>query len=96
MIPYLISTTHITEALRRIIRDGVPSRRRSTGYCLVVDDRHFPPKYTISISHQVATGNPLSYDKFHGGREANLFLRERGFSVIKCKCCGRGQVAYTT
>ena len=90
VIPKLITKTNIVEALRRINRDGIPSRRRGRGYCLVADRKHFPPKYTIALAHQVATGESLSSDQFSGGVESNHFLRSRGFNVVECDCGGSG------
>ena len=90
MIPELITKTNIVEALRRINRDGISSRRRGRGYCLVADGKHFPPKYTISLAHQVATGESLSSDQFSGGVESNHFLRSHGFNVVECDCGGSG------
>ena len=87
MIPKDITRAYIEEAIRLIIRDGVPPRRRSRGYCLVTKGGHLPPKYTIAVAYQVATGRPLK-DRFWGGREANEFLRHRGFTVIACLCGG--------
>ena len=88
MIPAHITRTDIEEALRRIIRDGVPPPRRGRGYCLVTTGEHFPPKYTIALAHQVATGEWLGPDRFSGGRESNEFLRRRGFEVADCDCGG--------
>ena len=88
MIPASIAKTHIVEAIQRIIRDGVPPRRRGRGYCLVTNGEHLPPKYTIALAHQVATGEGLRSDRFSGGPESNEFLRCRGFDVAKCDCGG--------
>ena len=90
MIPELITKTDIVEALGRIVRDGIPSRRRARGYCLVADGKHFPPKYTIALAHQVATGESLNPNQFSGGVESNHFLRRRGFNVFSCDCGGSG------
>ena len=49
---------------------------------------HLPPKYTIALAHQVATGELLPSDRFSGGSESNEFLRRQGFAVIECDCCG--------
>ena len=87
MIPKAITSAHIQEAVRLIIRDGVPPRRRSRGYCLVTKGEHLPPKYTIALAYQVATGRLLKV-RFWGGRESNEFLRLRGFTVKKCPCGG--------
>ena len=88
MIPTRITKTHIAEAIQRVLRDGVPPRRRGQLYCLVTNGEHLPPKYTISLAHQIATGEPLLPGQFHGGRESNEFLRGRGFAVVECGCGG--------
>ena len=88
MIPKLVTTMHIAEAIRRIERDGVPSRRRARGYCLVTDGKHFPPKYTISVAHRIATGKCLRPDQFSGGTESIRFLEGRGFRIVECTCGG--------
>ena len=88
MIPGLTTRSHIAEAIRCIYRDGVPSQRRSRGYCLVTNGKHLPPKYTIALGHQVATGEFLCSDQFSGGEESNDFLRRLGFNVVECNCGG--------
>ena len=88
MIPPLITEAHIVEAIQRISREGIPRQRRSRGYCLVADGRHFPPKYTIALAHEIATGNFLGSDQFSGGAESNCFLHSRNFDVIGCDCAG--------
>ena len=88
MIPAYITETHIAEAIRRIVRDGVPAPRRGRRYCLVTSGEHLPPKYTISLAHQVTTGDPLHPDRFSGGAESNGFLRHRNFEVVECDCGG--------
>ena len=89
MIPKHVTGAHIEKAIRLIIRDGVPPGRRSRGYCLATKGEHLPPKYTIALAHQVATGELLPSNRFSGGPESNEFLRRRGFAVIECDCCGR-------
>ncbi len=88
MIPKLITSVHIEEAIRLIIRHGLPPGRRSRGYCLATKGEHLPPKYTIALAHQVATGELLPSDRFSGGPESNRFLRRRGFAVTECDCGG--------
>ncbi len=88
MIPKHITGAHVEEAIRLIIRDGMPPGRRSRGYCLATKGEHLPPKYTIALAHQVAAGELLPSDRFSGGRESNEFLRRRGFAVIECDCWG--------
>ena len=88
MIPALISRTHIARAIRRIHRDGIPPRRKSRDYCLVTERGHLPPKYTIALAHQSATGEFLSSNRFSGGAESNDFLENLDFRVIPCTCGG--------
>ena len=88
MFPKHITRAHIEEAIRLIIRDGMPPGRRSRGYCLAAKGEHLPPKYTIALAHRVATGELLPSDRFSGGAECNVFLRRRGFAVIECDCRG--------
>ncbi len=54
----------------------------------MVNGRHFPPKYTITLAHEIAMGESLSPSLFSGGVESNDFLRRRGFNVVKCGCGG--------
>ena len=89
MIPALITKAHIIEAMRRIDRDGIPARRGGRDYCLAKNGRHFPPKYTIALAHELATGNRLHSSEFSGGAESNRFLGGRGFDVVDCNCGGR-------
>ena len=89
MIPTRITRARIEEAIRRIIHDGVPPRRRrGRGHCLATKGEHLPPKYTIALAHQVATGELLRPDRLSGGSESNEFLRRRGFAVAECHCGG--------
>ena len=89
-IPALITREHIWEAVLLIRRGVVPPQNRSRGYCLVERGRHFPPKYTLSQAHEVATGRLLPTSEFYGGQESNEFLRRRGFRVDECTCGGHG------
>ena len=88
MIPAFITKNHIAEAILCITRDGIPPRRKGRGYCLVTNGNHFPPKFTITSAHEIATGEPLPSNRFSGGQESNEFLRCRGFDVTKCSCGG--------
>ena len=84
MIPSFITKRHILEAMQRIIHEGVPTQNKSKYYCVVKDGLHFPPKHTIALAHQVSTGRCLSSNEFSGGREANNFLKNRGFHIVRC------------
>ena len=97
MIPNFITREDVLESLRLISQEGVPRRNRSHKYCLVENDRHYPPKYVISRAHEVATGRRLPTSDFSGGQQAsNRFLRLRHFRVVDCGGdCGQAS-AYQT
>ena len=88
MIPSFITKANLVSAMRQIIRDGVPPRRRALKSCLVADGIHFPPKYTVALAHQIATGRFLPSHEFSGGGESNGFLSKRGFEIADCNCGG--------
>jgi len=93
-IPVAIARDHILKAIREIDERGVPDTRESTNYCLIHEQRHYPPKYVISIAARYATGEELWYHNFQGGEgygRANEFLRSRGFEVAQCKCSRRAR-----
>lgn len=80
-IPQL-TAEHIRRAVTRIDREGVPSRRQSTKFHLVVDGRRYPPKYVISLACAYATGRELMPQEFSGGDETNSVLQALGFTVV--------------
>ena len=89
MIPGNIEHHHVVAALDQIDRTGLPSeRRRSRKYCLVHQQRHYPPKYVLSLANQFANGAILSPGVFNGGPETNAFLQARGFRIVLCSCGG--------
>ena len=88
MIPSYITSEHLVEAICRIRREGVPPRRKGRHYCLVKDGCHYPPKYTVALAHQIATGRFLPSYEFSGGGESNGFLSKRGFEIADCNCGG--------
>ena len=91
MIPEDLTRADVRDAIRRILCDGVPPQRMSRRHCLVAEGVHLPPKYVISRAHEVATGEPLPWNRFHGGRMSNTFVERRGFAVIPCGCGGAGR-----
>jgi hypothetical protein len=48
---------------------------------LVFGDEHLPPKYTVGLAFQYATGKRLTPQQFSGGAESNGVLTRLGFSV---------------
>lgn len=81
-IPPSLTRAHVTAALARIDREGIPPRRESTKFQLVVDGRRYPPKYVISLAVAAATGRELRPQEFSGGEETNGALQRLGFTIV--------------
>ena len=81
-IPSLLTRAHVGAAVARIDRDGVPPRRESTKFQLVVDGRCYPPKYVISLAVAGATGRELRPKEFSAGKETNGVLQALGFTIV--------------
>jgi len=73
-----ITREHIIEALKRIDNQGVPESRKSRKYNLVHNGKKYPPKYVISVAHEIAKVNIP--EKFYP-KEAIDFLRKLEFTV---------------
>jgi hypothetical protein len=77
-----ITKQEIEGVLNDIDRDGIPKKHRSTGYCLLARDKHYPPKHVLRLVYQKkGVGFTL-----HGGELTNSKLRAQGYVVEKYKC----------
>ncbi len=74
----------ILSAIREIDASTVPKNRRSTGFCVSYDGRHYPPKYVINV----AAGPQLRPHGFSGGPQSNELLQALGFEIAPCACGG--------
>lgn len=74
---------HVLAASHRIDREGVPPRRKSTSYVVLVRGRPYPPKYVVSVAIAESTGHELPPYEFYGGKETNVRLRALGFEVLE-------------
>ena len=77
-----IAREDVEKALDQIEQKGMPRNRRSTIYCLVASDHHYPPKHALRLAHQLRYGTELP--GAHGGEPTNGPLRELGFAVEEC------------
>ncbi len=57
MIPSIIRRDHILKAIDKVNPDKIPNNRRSRDFCLVYENTNYPPKYLISLGHEIATGS---------------------------------------
>lgn len=85
MIPN-ITDSNVKAAISKIDHSGIDNRRVSKKFCLVIDGRHYPPKYVISLAVEDARGLPLSPKEFTAGEETNAILIGLGFTVVACDC----------
>ena len=75
MIPRNIEVEHILKAVKDIDRDGVPPRRRSDYYDLVVNQKRYPPKYFISVANKYANSSEFPSGKFNAVEAKNYLTR---------------------
>jgi hypothetical protein len=69
-----LSRAHVDAVLDELNRQGIPGNRRSTGYCVVVEGRHYPPKYVVGRAYWFESGREWSSDDHYGGSTTNRFL----------------------
>jgi predicted HNH restriction endonuclease len=76
-IPPGIKREHVERAAEDIARDGIPSKRKSDRFEVVVGNASYPAKYVISISAWHAFGEELSSSRFHA-HQAVRYLGKAG------------------
>ncbi len=77
-----IKTEHVKNAIDYVDKYGVPENRLSSEYVIVYNDKHYPPKYILSIANKFANGTELEPHEFNGGYESNSFLKKLGFVIF--------------
>ena len=55
-----ITREHVIAAIKEIDVEGVPEDAQSTGYDLIQEGKHYPPKYVVSLAAKYARGIRLS------------------------------------
>jgi hypothetical protein len=77
----------IESVLNEVDRHGIPTQRRSTGFCLIERENHYPPKLVLlrAASHKGGKGSG-----FRGGKSTNKPLQDLGYTVIPCRCGNKG------
>lgn len=69
-------------AIEEIERVGIPKGRSSKKFLLEYNNKHYPPKYLISLANKYANGKELRLSEFSGGNESNNFLKYLGFNIV--------------
>jgi predicted amidohydrolase len=82
MIPKNIKREHILKAMKEIEKLEIPKARHSKKFLLEYNDKHYYPKYVISLANKYANGKALDSSEFSGGNESNNFLSYLGFKVV--------------
>ena len=81
VIPRDLNEQHFVQAAVEIDREGVPAKRRSVHYDLVLNGKYYPPKYVISLATKYATVTEHPADSFDAV-EAKKYFLDRGYEVI--------------
>ena len=78
----------IENVLKDIDAHGIPSRRRSKGFCLRKRGNHYPPKLVLLRAWSAKSGKKDS--GFRGGKRTNKPLQDLHYTVVPCQCGGKG------
>jgi hypothetical protein len=81
MIPKRITHEHILQAAAQIDHSGVPSKRNSVHYDLVIGRRRYPPKLIITLATKYATGKEYASSDFNAV-EAKNYFESHGYEVV--------------
>ena len=71
------------EACRRVARDGAPQERRGRSTYVLFEGQRLPAKYVLGLAYEIATGQTLSPERYHGGAATARILRRLGLTVIQ-------------
>ena len=78
-----INKTNISDALKYIDANGIPSQNQSTKYELVMEDgKKYPPKYVIAVAAHLAHGSDITTTTFNAV-EAKDYLKRRGYNIVE-------------
>ena len=81
-IPSNITNENILNGINYLAKNGIREQYQSRDYDIYYKKRRYPPKDVLRIANKYQNGVELS--DFKGGqRNANKFLKARGFLVIK-------------
>jgi hypothetical protein len=81
-----ITKQDVEEALDIIDRHRMLRKNRSTGYCLLAREKHYPPKHVLRlISKTKGTEFTLS-----GGESTNSKLRALDCAIVEDDCRNQG------
>ena len=83
MIPSNIKRLDVLKAINLVDSSGVPPDRHSVKWSVLHESFLYPPKYLISLANIPANGEEWPPSKFSGGDEANGYLSNLGFEIIK-------------
>ena len=78
-----INKTNISDALKYIDANGIPSQNQSTKYELVTEDgKKYPPKYVIAVAAHLAHGSDITTTTFNAV-EAKDYLKRRDYNIVE-------------
>lgn len=77
MIPKGFQHQHFLKAIAEIDKDGVPKKRESYRYDLLLNGKKYPPKYVISIANKYLNGTEWSSKSFNAVEAKDYFIHKR-------------------
>lgn len=80
MIPKNLTHTDFLKAATDINKKGIPSRRESYRYFLVLNDKEYPPKFVITRAYKLKEGKELSPNTFNAVEAKNYFIKH-GYEI---------------
>jgi len=83
MIPK-ITKKGIERAISEIEQNGVPAKRKSRYYALVINGKNYPPKYVISLAVKYERGRAWSPKRFNAIEAKNYFLAHN-YRIKDCR-----------
>ena len=84
MIPGKLKFRHFLQAVEEIEKHGVPERRKSYRYDLLINGKKYPPKYVISIAYKHLSGEEWLSENFNAVETKNYFIRN-GYRILDKK-----------
>ena len=85
MIPPNITKDHVIQAMKDLDKNKWPKEHDSDKFDLIEKGKTYPPKFVIRTANIYANGVPFDTGLFSGGEEANNFLIDLGFSIVRKK-----------
>jgi putative restriction endonuclease len=84
-LPDALTAAQVLEAVREFDSGREHLFADSTGYDVVVEGKHYPPKAIVGLAAELVTGSQYGPDDFSGGLGSKCFrlLEQAGFQIVE-------------